>query len=447
MDISTVARWATALAIFMGISRFHGYLPILATIRAPMLASVIALIAIGLEARKWRPEDLAKHWIPKLVGVLLAIALVGIPFALNRRQSLETLNESLSRTVMIATMVWAVSRTRRGLEFMMSTVCMACIAAVILALKIGRVDRDGRLAGGFGYDPNDIALVGVVAIPLSIWYILTPTRRFRPAVLLAIPLCIKVIVDSGSRGGFLAMIAVVAAFFGMSMTKAHQKLKYTGWVIALAMLAGIAAKPSFFIDKYRSITDETDYNRTSPRGRKQVWKRGIGYAVTHPIFGVGLGNFGSAEGRLAEVGKELHAQGRGWKWGAAHNSFVEVAAELGLIAGAAFIVLVFRSVYELIKLGRRQAAQGDLLPPFLAMAMVGFSAAAFFLSWSYMDLTYALLALACAALTQDRANALAGGMGPLPLPGAGPRGSRSRSFRQVPGRPLASDLPVARRNA
>ena len=401
LSVSAVGKWATAAALFLAISKFHGYISILSVIRTPMILSIIALIAMFSQTSRWRPADLQRHWIPKLVGVILLISIAGIPFSIYKSQSLTTFNEVFSRTLLLATITWGVSRTRQGLEFMTGTVLLSCVTAALLAFALGRTDSTGRLAGGYAYDPNDIALIGVVGIPLALWWALTPGKPLRGLMLLAIPLFVQLIVKSDSRGGFLAMISVIVAFFSMSMTKAHKKLKYTGWVIGAAAVGSFVLAPGYFIEKYQSIMDPKDYNRTSATGRKQVWARGIGYAMSNPIFGVGIGNFGSAEGR-SQTGDAVQAAGRGWKWGTAHNSFVQIGAELGLIAGVAFIMLFFRSIRELIALGKAASARGDLLAPFLGMSLVGFASSAFFLSWGYYDLTYALLALAAAILMQQR---------------------------------------------
>ncbi len=391
-------RWVVAGAIFLSISKFHGYFPILATIRATLILSVIAILMLFGTLESWRPTDLGKHWIPKLIGLIVVIAIVSIPSGIYPGQSFETFNEMLSRTVLLAVMVWASARTREGTRFMAQTITLACVGAAFLAFVKGRTDSAGRLAGGYAYDPNDIALIAVVGIPLCIWWVIDQRNKFRGAMLLAFPLFLRLIVKSQSRGGFLALLAVTGGFLLLGMGKSHPSVRRAGIIIGTFIALSIPLLPGTYLDQMRTITDQEDYNRTSPRGRIEVWTRGMGYATDYPLLGVGLGNFGTAEGRLSAISQERAARRQGWKWGAAHNSFVQIAAELGLIAGSAFVILILGSIAALVQLHRKRRDHADLLPPLLALSILGFAVAGFFLSWAYYDLTYALLALAAAVL-------------------------------------------------
>jgi len=56
----------------------------------------------------------------------------------------------------------------------------------------------------------------------------------------------------------------------------------------------------------------------------------MGYMVARPFLGVGANAFPQAEGRFSAYGRERQAAGRGVRWAAAHNSFVQVGAEPGV---------------------------------------------------------------------------------------------------------------------
>ena len=63
--------------------------------------------------------------------------------------------------------------------------------------------------------------------------------------------------------------------------------------------------------------------------------------------------------------------------------------------------VIFGSIITLVTLHRR-GGHGDMLPPMFALAMTGFAASAFFLSWGYYDLPYVMAAIACAMLLRAR---------------------------------------------
>jgi O-antigen ligase len=399
-EVTPLAKWATGIAVFLAISKFHGYVSPLAVIRAPMLMSVVALVLLFMDTKAWRPGDLKRHWIPKVIGVLIVIAIGSIPLGIYQSQSLATFNEVLSRTLLIAMMVWAVARTEKGTIFMVRVLTISIITAGFLAVTLGRRDSTGRLAGGYAYDPNDISLLAVTGIPLVIWWALDKRNKYSMAVLLSLPLLFQVIIRSQSRGGFLGLLAMTVGFILLGLGPVEKKVKRIALIAGLGIVMAIPFFPANYLKQMKTITDDSDYNRTSITGRKEIWKRGFSYALAHPLFGVGLGNFNSAEGR-SEASLERSESGKGFKWGTAHNSYVQVMAELGFIGGACFVVLIFGSIITLVTLHRR-GGHGDMLPPMFALAMTGFAASAFFLSWGYYDLPYVMVAIACAMLLRGR---------------------------------------------
>lgn len=401
LELPQITRWVVAAAIFLSVSKFQGFFPILATIRAPLLLSATAFIMLLGTTAAWRPSELLSHWIPRVIGLIVVIAILGIPFGIYPGQSFRFFNEAYSRTVVLSVMVWASARTQGGVRFMTKTIAASCLGAAFLAFVLGRTDSSGRLAGGFAYDPNDIALIAVIAIPLFIWWAIEERGLLRWLLLLTLPLFLHLIIKTQSRGGFLGLLAVTAGFLLLGFGGLHPAVRKASITVGLLVGLSIPFFPASYLDQMRTITAEDDYNRTSPRGRKQVWERGMGYAKANPFLGVGIGNFGTAEGRLAEVGQDRAARNIGWKWGAAHNSFVQVAAEMGLIAGSAYVILILGSITALIRFHRkdRHRKSPALLPPFLALSLVGFTVSGFFLSWGYYDLPYAMIALTVSILT------------------------------------------------
>ncbi len=401
-----ITRWFVAGAIFISISRVHGFFPILATIKATLLLSVLGVIMLFGTMESWRPGDLGKHWIPKLSGLLLVIAILGVPFGIYPGQSLNTITDLFARALLLGVMVWASARTPAGTRFMAKTLAAAIVTAAALALFVGKRDSSGRLAGGYTYDANDIALVAVVGIPLCVWWLLDKANRFRGAVLAATPLLIYLVIQTKSRGGFLALVAVLGAILVLGLRGKNRQFRQASGMIAVLVALSIPLLPGGYLDTMRTMNDKDDYNRTSPTGRIEVWKRGMGYAYSHPLTGVGIGNFATAEGTLSSISRERSAETKGWKWSTAHNSFVLAAAELGLIGGSAFLILVVGSIVTLLRLGRGKGdGTENLLPAFLGISVLGFAVAGYFLSWTYYDLTWALFGLAAAVLMGARSHA------------------------------------------
>jgi O-antigen ligase len=253
----------------------------------------------------------------------------------------------------------------------------------------------GRLSGGYVYDANDIALICLTAIPMIVWWILDKKSLLGKIMVATIPLLLYVIIKSDSRGGFLGLAALALGFLVLGIKRRKLRgLRNISILAALAFAIGVPFLPSGYLERIRQIGSDQDYNTTSYSGRKNLWRRGLFYARTNPIFGVGLGNFRTAEGR--NLAGEA-TPGVGIKWSAPHNSFIQALAEGGLITGTAFILLVIGSIVQLFRV-RPDATGGDLMPSLMGLAMLAFAVTSFFLSWAYYDVTYMLLGLSAGIL-------------------------------------------------
>jgi len=408
LGVTKLAAWLVAAVVFLSISRFHQHFGgILAKLQVPLLLSIAGLIALANCTSAWKPADLRRHWIPVSVFLLLIIAIIGVPLGIYPGRSFFFITDTFSRTVMLALMVWACARTPAGMRFMTYAFTVSCIAANVLALMVGRTDRDGRLSGGYTCGANDLALIAVVAVPLCVWWMIDRTAKHKWVPWVSMPLLVKVIVESDSRGGFLGILAVVAGFLVLTALAGGGRLRKVSIALVFISLAGFPLLPSEYRARVASILDtENDYNMTSESGRWQVWGRGLGYMWDHPATGVGIANFRTAEGKISELARE-RPEGKGLKWSAAHNSYVQIGAEMGIAAGLLFVMLTLRTPGALIGMYRRHLKRWgktrvDLLPPLLALAMIGFVVAGFFLSFAYGDVPYILMALSGAMLLMDR---------------------------------------------
>ena len=125
----------------------------------------------------------------------------------------------------------------------------------------------------------------------------------------------------------------------------------------------------------------------------EIWKRGIDYMMTYPVFGVGVGAFPMAEGTLALEAREQRQYGRNVKWSAAHNPFIQIGAELGVLGLIAFVALLVGAFRTLSKVRRGSPAEAAMFAQLLTACLVGFMVGAFFSSQAYASYLYMLLGL------------------------------------------------------
>src|SRR2546423_2370565 len=215
---------------------------------------------------------------------------------------------------------------------------------------------------------------------------------------------------SGSRGGFLGLLAVGLATLiivkGFSATTRWLMLTLGAIVLAVAAPAGYWAQMSTI------MTPEKDYNFTSIDGRTALMKRGLGYMKQYPVFGIGISNFPKAECTISSKIRQLPS-GEALECRAPHNSYVQAGAELGVPGLIAWVCLVFGLVVAPLRLRRRfpkewlKATGPDRFlyacTSFFSVAMCGFAVTSFFVTFAFSDPIYILAALYSALYAVSRA--------------------------------------------
>lgn len=212
-------------------------------------------------------------------------------------------------------------------------------------------------------DPNDLALLFVVPIPL----LLSRFKRSKVVSLVALVLLVLGIFYTNSRGGMLSLFVAISCYF---VLRYRNK---TGLIVGgLLGLLLLVLGPS--------RVGQISAGEGSAYGRLEAWYEGFQMFKHNPLFGVGMGRFTDFN--------ELTA----------HNSFVLVMAELGLF-GLFFFTGLFWIPLKKLKallwgeLRNKLAIDDIALLSSLAASLVAVMAAMFFLSRSYILLPYLLIAL------------------------------------------------------
>ena len=388
--------------IATAVGRIHELFPALMVLRPTFVAAALATgVYIVHQAGPRRIERLRAPTTTYVMALLLWVAL-SVPGALYPGMAFNLLTEIFIKTVVLYLLIVGSVRGFRDVERLAFT--YFAVAALYAATVLMRFDvgggSDWRLGSLYYYDTNDFATYAVTALPLGLYFMFG--RHPLPQRLLSavgIALLAVGFVRSGSRGGFLAIIAVALfILFGFETIRARWRVLGMGLVAAIFVAT---ASDRYWSQMRTIVVGDRDYNRTSETGRWQIWRRGIGYMLQHPVLGVGAYNFPVAEGTISPLAKR-QAYGIGVRWSAAHNSFIQIGAELGL-PGLFFLVAVIATAFVALRSvvrGQGREPVKSRGPPQLAQALtgslIGFGVGAFFLSLAYHEMAYAVLALAVA---------------------------------------------------
>ncbi len=371
-----------AVYIATAIGRVHQLFPILDFFKPALVATALTVGLWLLQQHGQRRIALLNSTTTTCLLGLVIWSALSVPFALNQGVAFQFWINFV-RTVVMTLVIASSIRNGRDLSRLMFVYCGATVlytGVVLSRFQLGSGDtwRLGRL---FYYDANDMATLIATAMPLALYFLLGQRRPIvRGLAVVGLAILAVGLIRSGSRGGFIALLAV-ALFVLLGFTTVSARARLMGLVAILAVVFA-AASDRYWQQIQTIFNPQQDYNLTSNEGRIKVWKRGLAYMIDSPVLGVGGQNFAVAEGTISPLAR-LQQRGRGVRWGAAHNTFIQVGAELGVPGLLLFIGLIataFMSLRRVTRLAGRS----------------GFVTGSFFLSLAYHDILYTLLAFTLA---------------------------------------------------
>jgi O-antigen ligase len=314
-------------------------------------------------------------------------------------------------TMLLMIIVATSLRELSDMEWLAFTHMIGGMVYALYVFKYCPVGTDGRLGDLVHYDANDFALIMVCTIPFAVYFLRPGVATWRRILALtALGIFVLMIIRSGSRGGFLGLIAVMA--YTLLRYRAIPARLRLGAVAAGAIIFVAFGSANYWAMMQTILHPNNDYNMTEETGRTAIWKRGLLYMEMRPITGVGVRAFSQAEGELSPTARTYAESGRGIKWSVAHNSFVEIGAELGVIALAAFLGLFFIMFRTLsrVRAGPRGSPwvtpSDQAYAQMLTASFIGFMVCGFFVSAEYFAYLYVLFGLAVAQVAILRRRAL-----------------------------------------
>jgi O-antigen ligase len=389
---------ALLVLIMCNVWRLQNLYGFLTPLQLPTI-STLAAIALAFSSTDPRQRFAGiKHPLTWLALTILALSVASIPTSLWPGNSFSFIRQDFSKNIALMCLVAVSMRNVNDARRFVATQAVGASLYAFVTITKFRTDETGRLGELFYYDANDVAMVLVSTLPLLLYVaVTTPRWRTKLATFIGVGFVMLAVMRAGSRGGFLALIAVtIFLLFKFGGVKGWKRFTFVG-VLAGAFL--VTATDATWKQLNSMLNPNDDYNMTEETGRKAVWTRGIGYMMQRPLLGVGVACFPQAEGRLSELGQERAATGRGLKWSAAHNSFIQIGAELGFPGLVSFLALLFIAFRTLARTRRRflgpspEHSYVRSLCDALTAVLVSYCVAGFFLSQAYGGYIYLTLGI------------------------------------------------------
>lgn len=218
--------------------------------------------------------------------------------------------------------------------------CYVCLLGVVRSFRQGLTIDDNEYAryAVSQLDPNDLAVILALGVPMA-WHLVSSKKSRVPAWVnhLYVPLAICGVALTGSRGGLLALITAIL-IIPWSFRRLGLWTKLGVAVSAALVLLGMTYfVPEDALARFATIPKELAQGTLTHR--TTLWRVGFELLRDHPLVGLGAGAFA----------QEVYAQGAFMKPQVAHNVFLGILFDLGVVGCALFASLVV-SLFRGLKL-------------------------------------------------------------------------------------------------
>lgn len=321
-----------------------------------------------------------------LVMLLCVLALLSIPLAISPAEAWFTFNDTFIKAVLIFIVIVNAARTERrlnGLLFLSMAVAFVLSVAAINDYRAGNFATQGirikGIIGGIFGNPNDLAIHLVTMFPLAIGLLLGARNVFKKALYaLCAVVFVAATVATDSRGAFLALVGSGAVL----TWKLGRGRRFMSITLALVLAAAfIGLSPASYADRVLSIfgMGSDPIGAASGEARKNLLKHSFYTAIRSP-FGVGMGNY-----HIVAVHEAV-----------SHNSYTQVASELGLIALVVYVMFLVSPFKKLRRVERGAFGVGEskrfyYLAIGLQASLVAYMISSFFGSVAYQWYVYYLV--------------------------------------------------------
>jgi O-antigen ligase len=243
------------------------------------------------------------------------------------------------------------------------------------------------LVGGMFENPNDLATALNLLLPFAVLLTLTSKGIARLLYLGCAAVMAIGVLATFSRGGFLGLIASGGVLLWKLGRGRRLKAALAAALICGTLFAFTPGGPGVYWARIATIFNTEEDQTGSAQLRRQLMERAASIAINRPIFGVGMGNFHIYS--ISEKG--------------AHNSYFEIAAELGVMGLVAYLIVIFAPLRSLRRIERQtkgMRSKSELEMYWLSVsvqaALIAYIVCSFFASIQYLWYLYYTAAYAVA---------------------------------------------------
>ncbi len=383
-----------ALAVFAVLAFLDTALPSQGSLSVTKLAGLVLVLSWLATVATRHADHRGVFSHPKALYVLLAFVGWAAVSAAWAEEPLAAAGSAFRYATLafLFLIAYAAIRARRDLLWVVGAFVFGSLVAASFGMFAPSTPEvSGRLSGAVG-GANETAAVLVAGLTLAA--ALTAVLKRKPwlrfAAALSVALCGYGVLLTVSRGALVAL----------SLTLIVSVIVAGRWrapVAAFALLLAIGAVAYFAVLAPRDARERFEEVRGGT-GRTDIWAVGWRMVEDRPLLGVGAANFATSSVHyLLQPGAIEHSEFIVDDPKVAHNIYLHVLAELGLIGLVLFLSIIASSLTCMLKAARAFAVLGDAQMEIIArgvfVAVIGLLAEDFFASEQYSKQLWLLLAL------------------------------------------------------
>ena len=361
---------------------------------SPLTASIALLVGLATLAF-FVPTQLSLEGTltarPKEVNLVLLFCLTGllsIPLAINPPVAFQEFRGTFVRCIVIFVVLVNVVRTKarlKGLLLLALAVGIWLSVETINEYRLGLATVEGYRAGGWGGgifgNSNDMALFLATTVPIALAMLLASRSLARKFLFGGCAvLMVGGIVLTYSRGGFIGLLVALTFLAWKAGQRSRFQILVVGFLIVAAFLVLV---PGYALRLASILVPSLDPMGSSQARSGELF-RSLYVAIRHPLLGIGMGNYAPEMSHRGLV---------------THNSYTQVAAEMGMAALICYTMFIITPLKKLGQIARetfeaRRNSNYYYLAVGLQASLIGYLVCSFFASVAYLWYVYYLVAYA-----------------------------------------------------
>lgn len=360
--------------MLLAISRFSDFF--LSSLHLPLIASSLAMVAAVASGR------IRKAMTSRMGLMLTALTLwlfLATPTSIWKGGSFRMLTEGWMKAYIAFFLTACLTATVRQSARLMQISAYATLFVAVLTVPYGvMVDERLSLVRGQYAGANELARTMVIG--LVYWWFIAQNPAHSMfhrigAALAVFPLSF-VMLQAGSRAALFSLAALVPFIFFFQSGRGKVFMVLIALVCGAIGVSRVSDTISQRFFTFASAGSERLFNKDerarlemaagSAQQRMRLLRISLMLTLTHPIFGVGPGQFEVAENEVSV--SEGYPMG---SWRGTHNTYTQISSEAGIPALAFFIACLVYCMRELMAV--RRLYRGRLDPKSQEVNVVAFA--------------------------------------------------------------------------